>query len=90
MSGDKQEEQERQDEHVGDVLLALLVFDVENKGEWMSSDVLKLKTPSIGDEQFEDIVHFLKEKKYIEVKEEESFSYMQITKNGRAYLMEKV
>jgi hypothetical protein len=90
MNNDERETHEIQDELINDVLLALLVFDVENKGEWMGTDILKLKGMYGSDKHFKGLLDFLKEKGYIKVREEKGFSYVQITQNGRSYLMEKI
>lgn len=78
------------EEYMEDVLLALLIFNVDNKGEWMGKDVVQLKVSPIDDKNFEKIIRQLKKKKYIEVVEEEDMSRIRITKNGIEYIMERI
>jgi len=79
-----------ENEDIDDILLALLIFNVNNKGEWMGSDVVKLKVPSMNEEEFGESIEFLKKKGYVKVKDEEEISYMKATKKGINYLMKKI
>jgi len=78
------------EEYMEDILLALLIFNVNNKGEWMDSDVVKLKVSSMNDEEFGKSIQFLKKKGYVETKDEKEISYMRATKKGINYLMERI
>jgi len=74
------------DEVMEDILLCLLIYNVENKDRWMDKEILKLKL-SCNELEFEDAIKNLKEKEYIEFRND---SYLRITSNGINYIIQKV
>jgi len=77
------------EEHMEDMLLALLIFNVDKKGEWIGKDVVQLKVSHLNEKKFESTFRQLKKKKYIEVKEGDVVR-MRITKHGIDYIMERI
>ncbi len=72
------------EEIADDILLVLLVYNVDNKGKWMEKDLLRIK---IREEDFAPALDFLKEKNYIEFKDDE---HLRITEEGIDYILQKV
>jgi len=72
------------EEIVEDILLTLLIYNVENKGKWMEKNILKVK---VGEEELLTALSFLKEKNYVEFKDEE---HLRITDDGIHFILERV
>ncbi|MEM2935451.1 MAG: hypothetical protein QXF32_03715, partial [Candidatus Thermoplasmatota archaeon] len=66
-----------------DILLALLVHNVENKGEWVCKDYLKIKV----NDDIDDALSFLESNGFIEIKDE---NHLRITERGISYILDRV
>ena len=73
-------------EAIEDVLLSLLIYNVDNKGAWISCNLLKMRV-GYGDEEFDNILEHLKKEKYIEFRDDE---HLKITKKGIDFITSRV
>ena len=63
------------DEIMEDILLCLLIYNVENKDRWMGKEILKLKI-GCNEEEFDDAIQNLKEKDYIEFRNDDIYELL--------------
>lgn len=73
-------------EVIEDVLLSLLIYNVDNKGAWISCNLLKMRV-GCSDEEFDNILEHLKKEKYIEFRDDE---HLKITKKGIDFITSRV
>ncbi|MBC7128751.1 MAG: hypothetical protein H5T45_03350 [Thermoplasmatales archaeon] len=66
-----------------DILLALLVHNVENKGGWVGKDYLRIKVNN----DIDDALSFLEKNGFIEIKDE---NHLRITESGISYILDRV